>query len=289
MKKLHLASALILAITSGSLLAQPIATVNGESIDSNVIDAQVKALTTANKNIKDSAPLRQNLAEQQIVRTIIAQEAKRLKLDQSPEYKQALAQARASAKQQGADKKSTFATEWAAFESNLLGQAYAAHIAAQNPVTEKDIHQAYDQFNTLYKGSQEVLLGIITTDSKEKAEKAIKDIDSKKSFKDVSNQYSIDPDAKKAGGILPGYVPLKDLEQGHSPLYPAIKDLKKGEHTAPIQDGNAYGIFYISDRRDVQVPSYDQVKDRIGNDLQAERIDSAIQTLLKKANVKSAK
>ena len=286
MKKTYFASALMLALTSGTLFAQTLVTVNGQAIDSSVIDDQIASVRASNPNVQDTPELRQMLTERQVISTVVTQEAKKLKLDQSAEFKTALEQARADAAKQGADKKATFKTEWAVFENDLLGQAFAAHIVRQYPVQEKDVKAAYNDFSNFYKGTQEVQLGEIVTDSSN-AQKAIADLDAKKSFVSVLNQYSIDEAAKKAGGIPKAYVPLKDLQESAPPLYAAVKDLKKGAHTkTPLQNGNLYAVFYVNDRRNVTVPSYEIAKNEIGSDLQAARVDAAIQSLLKKASIK---
>ncbi|WP_107857265.1 peptidylprolyl isomerase [Neisseria subflava] len=286
MKKTYFASALMLALTTGTLFAQTLVTVNGQAIDSSVIDDQVASVRASNPNVQDTPELRQMLTERQVISTVVTQEAKKLKLDQSAEFKTALEQARADAAKQGADKKATFKTEWAVFENDLLGQAFAAHIVRQYPVQEKDVKAAYNDFSNFYKGTQEVQLGEIVTDSSN-AQKAIADLDAKKSFVSVLNQYSIDEAAKKAGGIPKAYVPLKDLQESAPPLYAAVKDLKKGAHTkTPLQNGNLYAVFYVNDRRNVTVPSYEIAKNEIGSDLQAARVDAAIQSLLKKASIK---
>ena len=287
MKKKHLISMLMTALVSGSLSAQTLVTVNGQAIDSSVIDAQVAALRAANNKIPDSPELRRELTERQVINTVVSQEAKRLKLDQSAEFKQALEHARTDAKKQGADKKAHFKTEWAAFESDLLGQAYAIHVLRQNPVQEKDVKTAYDNFSNFYKGTQEVQLGEIITRTQADAQKAISDLNAKKSFASVLKQYSIDERAKQAGGIQQGYVPLKDLQEAVPPLYAAVKDLKKGAHTTtPLQDSDVYAVFYVNDRRDVKLPSYDESKSSIAQDLQTSRVDEALQSLLQKATIK---
>lgn len=286
MKKTYFASALMLTLTTGTLFAQTLVTVNGQAINSSVIDDQVASVRASNPNVQDTPELRQMLTERQVISTVVTQEAKKLKLDQSAEFKAALEQARADAAKQGADKKATFKTEWAVFENDLLGQAFAAHIVRQYPVQEKDVKAAYNDFSNFYKGTQEVQLGEIVTDSSN-AQKAIADLDAKKSFVSVLNQYSIDEAAKKAGGIPKAYVPLKDLQESAPPLYAAVKDLKKGAHTkTPLQNGNLYAVFYVNDRRNVTVPSYEAAKNEIGSDLQAARVDAAIQSLLKKASIK---
>ncbi len=198
MKKTYFASALMLALTTGTLFAQTLVTVNGQAIDSSVIDDQVASVRASNPNVQDTPELRQMLTERQVISTVVTQEAKKLKLDQSAEFKTALEQARADAAKQGADKKATFKTEWAVFENDLLGQAFAAHIVRQYPVQEKDVKAAYNDFSNFYKGTQEVQMGEIVTDSSSNAQKAIADLDAKKSFVSVLNQYSIDEAAKKS-------------------------------------------------------------------------------------------
>ena len=77
------------------------------------------------------------------------------------------------------------------------------------------------------------------------------------------------------------------MQESAPPLYAAVKDLKKGAYTkTPLQNGNLYAVFYVNDRRNVTVPSYEVAKNEIGSDLQAARVDAAIQSLLKKASIK---
>ncbi|UOO83268.1 peptidyl-prolyl cis-trans isomerase [Uruburuella testudinis] len=292
MQKTRLASALMLLTLSGSLLAQTLVTVNGTKIDSKTIDDQVKMLQSqSNGQLQNSPALRQNLLQRQVGLTLVGQEAKRLKLDQSNEYKQALAQARDAAKQQGADKQPMFKQEWAAYERELLNQAYMADVLRKNPVSDSDARSAYNEFSNFYKGSQEVQMGEIVTRSKADADKAIADLKARKSFKTVAAQYTIDPQAKQNGGIPANYVRLKDLEQGAPAIYAAVKDLKKGAYTpAPLQDNNGlFAVLYINDKRAVKVPSFEEAKPALLQDLQAARVDAAVQALYQKADIKPAK
>ena len=65
MRKTHFTAALVMAALSGSLFAQTLVTVNGQAIDSSVIDGQVAALRAENKQIQDSPQLRQELTSYQ--------------------------------------------------------------------------------------------------------------------------------------------------------------------------------------------------------------------------------
>lgn len=288
MKAKILTSVALLAC-SGSLFAQTLATVNGQKIDSSVIDAQVAAFRAENSRAEDSPRLRQALLENEVVNTVVAQEVKRLKLDQSAEFKDTLAKLRAEAKKSGDDKKPSFKTVWSAVEYELNGRAYALHIAKTQPVSEQDAKAAYDNISGFYKGTQEVQLGEVLTDKEDNAKKAVADLKMKKGFDAVLKQYSINDRAKQTGAP-DEYVPLKNLEQDALPLYQAVKDLKKGEFTAvPLKNGDFYGVYYVNDRRDVKVPSFDELKEQIAGDLQAERIDRAVGALLNKADIKPVK
>ena len=224
-----------------------------------------------------------------MVNTVVAQEVKRLKLDQSAEFKDTLAKLRAEAKKSGDDKKPSFKTVWSAVEYELNGRAYALHVAKTQPVSEQEVKAAYDNISGFYKGTQEVQLGEVLTDKEDNAKKAVADLKAKKGFDAVLKQYSLNDRAKQTGAP-DEYVPLKHLEQDALPLYQAVKDLKKGEFTAvPLKNGDFYGVYYVNDRRDVKVPSFDELKEQIAGDLQAERIDRAVGALLNKADIKPVK
>lgn len=291
MKKSYFASALLLALVSGSLWAQTIVTVNGSKIDSKDIDAQVKMLQSQNPQIPDTPALRRDLTERQVTAILISQEAKRLKLDQSAEYKKALERARSDAKTQGVDKQPGFKEQWTAFENDLLNQAYFVYLLRNNPIGENDLKTAYGEFSKFYQGSHEVQLGEILTSNAADAQKAIADLKAKKDFKTVAAQYTVDPRGKANNGLNAGYVNLKDLEQGAPEVYAAVKNLGKGGFTAtPLQDGNGmFGVFYINDKRPANIPSYETAKNGIAQELQAARIDSAIEALYRKANIQTAK
>lgn len=291
MKKSYFASALMLALLSGSLWAKTIVTVNGSKIDSKEIDAQVKMLQSQNPQIPDSPALRRDLTERRVTAVLIAQEAKRLKLDQSAEYKKVIQQARADAKQQGVDKKPGFQEQWAAFESDMLNQAYFVYLLRNNPISENDLKTAYGEFSKFYQGSHEVQLGEILTNNAADAQKAIADLKAKKDFKTVASRYTVDPVGKANSGLNAGYVNLKDLKQGAPEVYAAVKNLNKGGYTAtPLQDGNGmFGVFYINDKRAASIPTYETAKNGIAQELQAARIDSAIEALYRKANIQTAK
>ena len=171
MKNIRL-SALLLAALSGSLMAQTVATVNGKAIDSSEIDAVVQNLKQGNPQLQDGPQLREEITRRLVVSTAVAQEARRLKLDQSNEFKQISDQALANAKKDGADKKPTFKQEWALFQNDLLNRAFMSDVLQKNPVGDADVNKAYQDMSAYYKGTQEIQLGEIMTRNEADAKKA---------------------------------------------------------------------------------------------------------------------
>lgn len=290
MKKTHLVQALVLAALSGSLAAQTLVTVNGSKIDSSEVDRYVKALRAQNPQVPDSPEIRSELLGDIVTSTIVVQEARRLKLDQGKEYKAAIENARKAAQKEGADKKPGFKQQWEDYQNELLNQAFVAHIVRTQPVSDAEARKNYEEMQNFYKGSSEVQIGEILTQKKDDAEKAIKDLKANKPFVETARKYSADPQVKQTGGVNKEYDPLKDLEAAAPSVYNAVKDLKKGQFTAtPVEGNGAYGVFYINDKRPVQIPAFEQVKANIIRSLMQQKVNQAISGLTEKATITPAK
>lgn len=289
MKKHYFLPALIMALFSGGLMAETLLTVNGNKIDSREIDRQIKLIRQDNPQISDSPELRNELLSNTVTRMLVNQEARRLKLEQGQEFKTASENARKSAKEQGADKHPDFKQQWEDFQAELLAEAFVAHIVQTDPVSDQEVRQAYDESKKYYQGSSEVRLGEILTPKKADAEQAIKDLKAKKPFTDTARKYSADPTVKQTGGINPEFDALKDLEQSVPPIYAAVKDLKKGQFTStPVVGNGVFGIFYIHDKRPLQLPPFEQVQNNIRRSLQQQKISQAVGALYQKATITPA-
>ncbi len=282
-----------LALTfSGGLMAKTLVTVNGQDIDSSEIDTQVAYVVKESKNqVKDSAELRQNLLNRMVTQTLIIQEAKKQKIQNSDEYKKIIADVKAQAKASGADKDAGFAQDLAQFENDLLVQGFMFKTVEKKPITDKAVKAEYEKVVGIYKGTDEIQLGEIVTSKQKDAAAAIKDLSANKDFKATAKKYSEDPEAKKTGGVKDGYVRLKDLETGAKPLYDALNPLQKGQFTNPaleskdLANQSMYAIFKINDRRAVAIPKFDEVQNDIKANLQNQSIDQAIGDLYKKAKI----
>ncbi len=288
MKKTAFTLFLAAALSSTSVVAETVVTVNGTRIDSSAIDQQVKILSEqSNGQVQDNPALRENIARRLVTRELMMQEARRLKLNETPEFKQIIDNARTEARTSGEDRKPTFRNDWATFEGNVTAQALIAHILSQNPVTDAQVQQAYTELTNRYRGTQEVQLGEIIVNSQENAQKVAEALNRGQSFTTVARQYTIDPQSKANGGINPDFTPLKDLEEAAPAVHNAVKSLNRGAHTrTPVAGNGIFAFFYVNNKRAVTIPPFAQIKPQIQQDLQNLLIEREIARLYQQATIR---
>ena len=286
MKK-TLTAALLMAAFSASAYAQTLVTVNGEKIDSSAIDTQVQLIAQQSQGkVQDSQQLRAGLLHRMVTQTLMNQEAKKMQLDKSDEYKAAVEKSKAQAKQQGVDKQANFKQQFAVYERDLLSQAYVYHVASQNPVGDADAQKFYDDYKGRYKGTDEVKLSEIFVSSEADAKAVVSDLKKGQSFADVAKAKSVDAAAKQSGGVNPRYMPLKDLQESAPLVYGAVSKLKKGQYSQAVNAQNVWAVFKVDDKRAVDVPEFAKMKPAILNQLNNERINNAIGQLYQNADIK---
>ncbi len=265
MKKNLIAVCVVAGLFSMGLQAAPIVTVNGQAIDKSVVDAQVKELVTrSNGQVQDSPALREEIKNRLVTQTLIEQEAKKRGLDRSKEYQSAVAN----------------------YQSQLLSELYAQDVIKKNSVSDADAKKAYDQIVANLKGSQEVKLRQIVTDNQSDAQKALSELNSKKSFASVAQKYSKDG-SKDNGGLIDSWENLTAFQNGAPDIYAAIGSLAKGQYTSQVVNINGnYALFQIEEKRNAVVPPFNEVKDQIKADMSRQKLMQSVQELRQKATIK---
>ena len=285
--KTTLTAALVMAAFATSAYAQTLVTVNGEKIDSSAIDTQVQLIIEQSQGqVQDSQQLRAGLLNRMVTQTLVNKEAKRLQLEKSAAYKDALEKSRAAAKQQGADKQANFKQQFATYERDLLSDTYMYHVVSQNPATDADAQKFYDDYKARYQGTDEVKLSEIFVANEADAKTVAADLKKGQSFADVAKAKSIDGAAKQTGGVNPRYMPLKDLQESAPLVYGAVAKLKKGQYSQAVSSQNVWAVFKVDDKRAVDVPEFAKMKPAILNQLNNERINNAIGQLYQNADIK---
>ncbi len=286
MKPTYIAAALSAALISGSLFAQTVVTVNGTKIDSTELDRRVQAVVSSSQGqIQDSPELRQFIAQQTVMETVVTQAAKKQGLDKSKDYKDVEAESMKQAKAQGADKQADFKQQWADYQNQLLMQIYARDVITKNPVTDAQVKQRYNEIKQRYDNTDEIQVGEIITDNAEQIKAAERDLKAKKSFAEVARKYSIDPNIKAGGAVFSDYISVRDLQEARPQIYQAIGSLKKGQYSKPVSGDKLHAIYYVNDKRKIKVEPFEQINEGLRASMANERVQEAVGNLMQSASI----
>ncbi len=265
MKKSIITACILAGFVSVSVMAAPVATVNGQAIDKSQVDVQVKALVErSGGQVQDSPALREDIKNQLITQVVVEQEAKKRGLDKSKDYQQAMT----------------------TFQSRLLSDMLAADIAKKNSVSDADVKKTYDQAAATAKSAQEVKLRQIVTNKEEDAKKALAELNRGKSFESVAKTYSMDG-SKDNGGLIDSWENLAAFQQVSPPVFAAVNPLTQGQYTKEVININGnFALFKVEGRRNAIVPAFNDVKDQIKNDLLRQKVMQEVEALRQKATIK---
>ena len=134
------------------------------------------------------------------------------------------------------------------------------------------------------QGQIEVKLSHILLKTKEEAEEVLKQIKAGKSFDDLVKEKSVDAESKQKGGDL-GYVRKDDLPKDFSD--PVFKAAKGSIVTEALKIGDVgYSIIRVDDKRPVEPPKFEKVRDDIYKAISPEYAVKVIEKMRQDSGVK---
>ena len=207
-------------------------------------------------DVKQQEALARNLITEQIV---IAQEAKKQKIDQLPEVKEEI--------------------------EALKHRVFVNQLIKKN-VTSKTPTAA--QITELYKKAQdEVKISHILVKDEATAKDLIKQIQTGKDFATLAKANSLDTATKEAGGSLP----MVNIRQLQLPgLAEAAVSLSKGQLlTIPFKSASGYHVIRLDDKREVPFPSEADIKPQLVNLWKQQEAQNYLVGLVKKAKIEEIK
>ncbi len=234
-----------------------VAVVNGVPIPQARLEYVVKSQVQQGQ--QDNEQLRKQVKDVLLTRELLSQAAIQKGLDQSPEVVTGVDMAR----------------------QEFLIRAYFDDFIKNNSVTDEELMAEYERV----KGQQteggarkEFRARHILIKDEKAAKAALAQVNKAKAknFATVAKAKSEDSGSKAEGGLL-------DWSDG-SNFVPefgaALTKLGKGEWTKQlVKTQYGYHIILVEDIRDMQFPPFDQVKDRIAQQVMAEKRDKAIESL----------
>jgi peptidyl-prolyl cis-trans isomerase C len=240
-----------------------VAIVNGVPIPAARMDYVIKAQVQQGQ--QDTPDMRKQVREVLITRELLTQEAVK----------------------QGLDKEASVVTGVEMARQEFLIRAYFDDFLKKNQPTDDELKAEYERVKaqqTAGGSKQEFKARHILIKDEKKAKSVLQQIvkANGKNFEQLAKTYSEDSGSKKDGGLL-------DWSDGSNfvpEFTEAMTKLKKGEFTKSlVKTKYGYHIIRVEDVRTAEFPPFEQVKDRVAQQLLTKKRDEAIDAVRKSAKV----
>ena len=260
MKKTLLATLLAAALSSlASLpaLAQNIAIVNGKAVPTTRVEALAQQVAKAGRPV--TPEMQGQLRDEVITREIFMQEAQKMGLDVTDDFKIQMELARQS----------------------LLIRELFNEFQKKNPVTDADAKAEYDKFASANSG-KEYKARHILVEKEADAKALVASIKKGAKFEDLAKKSSKDPGSGANGGDLDWAAAGSYVKE----FSDAMVALEKGKMTeVPVKSQFGYHIIRLDDVRETALPKFEDVKPQITQQLTQQKLAGFQEELRKKAKV----
>ena len=237
-----------------AVMAQNLTTVNGKPVPLARVDALIK---TATHGQEAPPEVKAQAKDQVVMREIFAQEAEKQGIPATADYKMQLELVR---------------------QTVLINTLFQNFIKA-HPVSDADAQAEYNKIKAEQSGMEYDARHILV-DSEDEAKKLIAQIKNGAKFEDLAKKNSKDTGSAENGGDLGfakpgGYVPE---------FANALQSLKKGQMTdTPVKTQFGYHIIRLEDTRAAQFPAFEEVKDKVKQQVQQVKLQEYEEKLRKSA------
>ena len=259
MKKqlLMAAAATLLAFGAQSALAQNIAIVNGKAVPKSRLDALAQQVAKSGRPITPEVQLQ--MRDAVITREVFAQEAEKLGLMGSDDYKNQMEIAR----------------------QTVLITVLIEDFKKKNAVTDVELKAEYDKFAAA-NGGKEYKARHILVEKEADAKAIIASIKKGGKFEDIAKKQSKDPGSGNNGGDLDWANPSSYVAE----FTEAMLKLNKGQLTeTPVKTQFGYHVIRVDDIRTAALPPFAELKPQIAQQIEQQRLGAYQQGLREKAKV----
>jgi peptidyl-prolyl cis-trans isomerase C len=247
-----------LSLTATLALAQNVAIVNGKAVPTSRVEVLSNQLVKSGRPVTDD--VKAQIREEVITREIFMQEAQKRGLAASQDYKEQMELAR----------------------QTILIRELFADFKKKSPVTDADLKAEYDKFTAANSG-KEYSARHILVEKEEEAKDIVARLKKGEKFEDIAKKMSKDPGSGTNGGDLgwstaASYVP--EFSQ-------AMVKLEKGQLTeTPVKSQFGWHVIRLDDTRDAKLPSFEELKPQIAQQMEQAKLAQFQADLRKKAVIK---
>ena len=247
----------LLALGAQGVLAQNVAIVNGKAVPKSRIDALAQQVAKSGRPV--TPEMEGQMREEIIAREVFVQEAEKQGLSASEDFKTQMELAR----------------------QTLLIRELFADYQKKNPVTDAELKAEYDKF-VATNGGKEYKARHILVEKEADAVAIIASLKKGGKFEDIAKKQSKDPGSGAKGGDLDWANPSSYVPE----FTEALLKLNKGQTTdTPVKSQFGYHVIRVDDIRAAQLPTFDEVKPQIAQQMQQQKLAAFQEDLRKKAKV----
>ncbi|MCY1170160.1 MAG: peptidylprolyl isomerase [Pseudomonadota bacterium] len=251
------AAAALMALGAQGAFAQNVAIVNGKAVPKARLDTLAQQVAKSGRPV--TPEIQDQLREEVIAREIFMQEAEKLGLSTSEDYKAQMELAR----------------------QTILIRALFADYQKKNPVTDAELKAEYDKFAAA-NGGKEYKARHILVEKEADAKAIIASLKKGAKFEDIAKKQSKDPGSGANGGDLDWANPSSYVAE----FTEAMLKLGKGQMTdTPVKTQFGYHIIRVDDIRTAQLPPFEELKPQIAQQLEQQKLAAFQQGLRDKAKV----
>jgi peptidyl-prolyl cis-trans isomerase C len=151
-----------------------------------------------------------------------------------------------------------------------------------NTVSDDLAKAAYDKYMSSTGGGKEYRARHILVEKEDQAKAIIASLKKGGKFEEIAKKQSKDPGSGANGGDLEWANPNNFVKE----FSDAMVALKKGQITeAPVKSQFGFHVIRLDDVRDMKLPSFEEVKPQIVQQLQQEKLLEYQQSLRDKAKI----
>lgn len=251
------ASAALVGSVQAADGVKPVATVNGVRIGGEVLELLVA--NNVAQGVKDSPELRAALRDELVAREVLAQEARKQKVDQEPAVKaQLLLQ-----------------------QNALLTDALIARQASKFNITDDKLRAEYKRQTDLLADAEEFQISHVVTANEGDAKAVIKAARDGQAFDKLAREKSISASRQNGGNL--GWLLASQINPA---LANVVVNLPVGTVTSlPIATPEGWQVIRLDAKRKFKVPSFEESKQQLTNAVFANERAEFVQKLVKAAKV----
>jgi peptidyl-prolyl cis-trans isomerase C len=258
-KQVLIATALasLLSLGTSAALAQNVAIVNGKAVPKARLEALSQQFQSTGRPI--TPEVQDQMRQHLIALEVFSQEADKLGLSSSDDFKAQMELAR----------------------QNVLANQLIKDFEKKNAITDDLLKAEYDKFAAA-NGGKEIKARHILVEKEADAVAIIASLKKGGKFDDIAKKRSKDTGSGAKGGDLDWANPTSYVPEFSA----ALLKLNKGQLTdTPVKTQFGYHVIRLDDTRDIKLPSFEEVKPQIADQMKQDKRGNFQRDLLGKAKV----